>query len=402
MRIVFVDLHSNEKMIRTFEKCAFNLPAPGRKHRYLLDFLEKNNITICNYVSKKGTYTSKTANIIFSFLYPFRLIGSKIILRKDAVDLRKIKTLKHISDIKEDDIILFYSAYKNGLTELTGTKAFKAVVMLHASCNSDIAQLLRNMDFQCFVNEADFSKVCTMFQKLYYGINQPFIILPFVFSERFQKKIPLNERMNKAVAVGTITYRTDEEFLNEYKDGCLQPLRKMIYDAADQSEQYYDCVSGERAEGVERKVLVKTDVLLVKVWKYVWNLKHIGQQKNYFSFDMVDKFNQYKMFICGEEVIGVPGIGFAEGMACGCAYIGCTKYDYASYGMIEGEHYIGYDGSLEDLNKKISYYQQHEDELEKIAENGYIFAHEHFSGDTVAKNLLDALIQQKGEYKKDI
>ena len=206
------------------------------------------------------------------------------------------------------------------------------------------------------------------------------------------------KRMNKALAVGTITYSRYAEFLAVHGDSCLQPIRRMIRDAAEQMTPYYDCVSRDYDEEHKGKEIRKNDNLIVKTYKSLWNKSHVGQQKSYFSFDMVEKFNQYKMFICGEEILGVPGIGFVEGMACGCAYIGCRAYDYAAYGMVEGVHYIGYDGTLDDLQEKIEYYQQHEDELERIAQAGYAFARENFTPEVVTTKLLEQLKAEQDKY----
>lgn len=221
-------------------------------------------------------------------------------------------------------------------------------------------------------------------------------MIPFVAESRFQNTNSFEKRMNKALAVGRITYRTSAEFMAIYGDSCLQPIRRMIRDAAEQMTSYYDCVSNDYDEGHKGKKILNEDILVVKLYKNVWNKSHVGQQKSYFSFDMVEKFNQYKMFICGEEIIGVLGIGFAEGMSCGCAYIGCRKYDYAAYGMVEGIHYIGYDGTLEDLKRTIAYYQCHEDELEQIAKAGYAFAKNNFTPEAVTTKLLNSLrIEQR-------
>jgi hypothetical protein len=63
------------------------------------------------------------------------------------------------------------------------------------------------------------------------------------------------------------------------------------------------------------------------------------------KFNIDDEYNKYKMFINAEEVIGLPGIGFVEGMACGTAYIGLRPPMYEDIGMEDRVHYIGYDGS---------------------------------------------------------
>lgn len=115
---------------------------------------------------------------------------------------------------------------------------------------------------------------------------------------------------------------------------------------------------------------------------------------------MVESFNNYKMCIVGEEILGVPGIGFVEGMACGCAYIGQTLGYYEDLGMKAGIHYIGYDGTLDDLKAKITYYQQPEqqEELERIANSGYEFVHDNFNGESAAKNLIDKIVKMRDNH----
>ncbi len=115
----------------------------------------------------------------------------------------------------------------------------------------------------------------------------------------------------------------------------------------------------------------------------------------YMKFDIVDTYNQYKMFVNPEECIGLPGIGFAEGMACGCAYLG-LKDDpmYLNVGMKDGIHYIGYDGTIDDLCEKISYYQSHEEELERIAENGCQHVKQIFNPEKIMISFLKYLSSQ--------
>ena len=132
----------------------------------------------------------------------------------------------------------------------------------------------------------------------------------------------------------------------------------------------------------------------LKVIRRLHDKFFLGHQKKYYSFDMVEKFNDYKMCVVGEEINGLPGIGFVEGMACGCAYFGQTVGYYEDYGMKEGVHYIGYDGTLDDLKAKIGYYQQpeHQQELETIAKAGCEFVRSHFNGPAAAKSLFNNLI----------
>jgi hypothetical protein len=123
----------------------------------------------------------------------------------------------------------------------------------------------------------------------------------------------------------------------------------------------------------------------------------VGKQKKYFSFNMVEKFNDYKMCIIGEEILGVPGIGFVEGMACGAAYIGIDSPMYRDMGLIPGVHYIVYDGTKEDLRRVVEYYQQseHQQELEQIARTGCDYVRTNFNGEAVAKTLINGLVAEQ-------
>ena len=158
---------------------------------------------------------------------------------------------------------------------------------------------------------------------------------------------------------------------------------------------WVDCFNSDYLEDDKQMKASASDNAVVKVCKRLYDKFFTGHQKKYYSFDMVEKFNDYKMCIVGEEIIGLPGIGFVEGMACGCAYIGQTIGYYEDYGLKEGVHYIGYDGSLDDLKAKISYYQQpeHQKELETIAKNGCEYVRSHFNGKAAAESLLNNLIE---------
>ena len=53
---------------------------------------------------------------------------------------------------------------------------------------------------------------------------------------------------------------------------------------------------------------------------YLTHFKLLVGKREYYKFDIVKLFNGYQMFVCPEEICDLPGIGFIEGMACGCLY----------------------------------------------------------------------------------
>ena len=64
---------------------------------------------------------------------------------------------------------------------------------------------------------------------------------------------------------------------------------------------------------------------------------------------------------------------------------------YDDIGLIDKVNYISYDGTLSDLIDKIKYYQNHEEELDAIAEAGYKFATTSFTRQKVTEKFLAKL-----------
>lgn len=400
MRVVFVNLHCNEFLVKTASKYIFK-QAIAIKHKYLLDYLlNDTDFEVCSYVNKNGTsIASNLPRFLMKILIACRFLESKWILRKNGIH-KRITILKNINEINSDDIVILYQLYAERSPELGKVKAFKVMSMLHffgTQVNSDAIQ-------QCgpdlLVNECDLKSHCELFRKYYSWYQNEIIVHPFVAAERFQFNKPFEERANRVFSTGTITYKTHDEFISIYGNPCLQPMRKYVKDHQEELIGVIDCYSSDFSESANEKMKAKqSDNRFIKLIKAGYYKFFASQQKSYFSFNMVEKFNEYKVFLVGEEILGIPGIGFVEGMSCGCAYIG-QRGLYEQYGMQEGVHYIGYDGTPEKLIETIRYYQlpEHQLELKRIAENGYQFAKEHFKGEMVAKNLMDKLISERNKY----
>ena len=200
--------------------------------------------------------------------------------------------------------------------------------------------------------------------------------------------------------MGTLTRCNVSDFVEHYGNNIYQPLRKMIYDNEQFLKGQVDSFISNFQE-VPRKMIKANDLLAVKLWKKCYNFFFNGKQKKYFSFDMVEKYNEYKMFICPEDAIGQYGIGVIEGMACGCAMIGWNYGVYEDIGLKNGVSYISYDGTVTDLKKKIEYYQrpENEDELRAIASTGCRFVRDNFSQEEAAKEFYEDLLRIHSKYK---
>ena len=389
MRIVFVNLHGNEFLVKTLNKFIFK-QSVAIKHKYFLDYLlSRDDVEICSYINKRGLSLSYTTRN--RFLQSFRFLEHRIAMRKNGIPLNKIKVLKSEDEIRHDDLVVLYQIFAPQFDFEKRPDAFMAVSQLHFTVGT--AQAMKRLDPDLMYNECNMQKRFVGFNEYFDWFHKQYMVIPFVFAERFKVVKPFTERQNKAVSVGTITYPS--YLVKYYGHDCLQPARKQVYDNAKELTPWVDCFNSDYLEDDKQMKASDGDNAVVKICKRLYDKFFTGHQKKYYSFDMVEKFNDYKMCIVGEEIIGLPGIGFVEGMASGCAYIGQTVGYYEDYGMKEGVHYIGYDGTLDDLKAKISYYQQpeHQQELETIAKTGCDFVRSHFNSKTAAESLLNNLLE---------
>ena len=400
MRIVFVNLHSDWMLVKAASVYIFKFSA-AIKHGYLMKYLlEHPEYEICNFINDRGFSTLRNDNeTLMKFLNIFRFAENRKTMKVNGIEQTRITVLKDASEIRKDDIVILYNICSDNYRGMSDVKAFKALSMLHFHGRANENDIINEANVSCLFGEVNLEENCELYQK-YYHVDKPWIVHPFVFAERFENKTPFAERKNMAFATGTITYKTHDEFINTYGDSCNQPSRKQIKDNPDYFRDTIFCTSSDYLEDNKGQEVKENDLLPIKVYKKIYNRLFTGKQKKYYSFDMVEAFNSYKMCIVGEEILGIPGIGFVEGMACGCAYIGRDLQAYRDWGLVPGVHYITYDGTKEDLKRVIEYYQmdEHQAELERIAKTGCEYVRKQFNGSAVAKRLLEALEKQQKEW----
>ena len=397
MRIVFVNLHANEFLVKTLNKFIFK-QSVAIKHKYILDYLlSRDDVEVCSFINKRGLSLSySTRN---RFLQSFRFLDHRITMHKNGIPMSKIKVLKHEDEIRHDDLVILYQIFGPQFEFDKRPDAFIAVSQLHFALSA--SAMMEKVDPDLMFNESNMQQRFVGFNEYFGWFHKQYMVIPFVFAPRFKVIKPFAERQNKAVSVGTVT---DPGYLIKYYGhDCLQPARKQVYDNARELTPWVDCFNSDYLEDDKLSKHSANDSKLVRTFKRLHDKFFVGHQKKYYSFDMVEKFNDYKMCIVGEEIVGLPGIGFVEGMACGCAYLGQTVGYYEDYGMKEGVHYIGYDGTLDDLKAKITYYQQpeHQQELETIARTGCEFVRSHFNGPAAAESLLNNLLEAQRRWLAD-
>jgi hypothetical protein len=249
------------------------------------------------------------------------------------------------------------------------------------------AENLRILCPDLMVAENDLKKNSKFFVRYFDDVSGGFYHLPYVAGLRFQRRVDFANRVNKLGVTGSITYKMrDPEFIEFFGQNELQPMRRKIYEQrerlSDRIESFiYDLDESRRTDAQSDAGAIASAA----------QAKSTAMQRNYYNADIVEFFNRYTMFAVPEEICDLPGIGFIEGMACGSAYLGIDDPMYRDIGMIPGTHYVAYDGTVEGLLAKVSYYQVHREELGRIADQGYRFAQEQLSGESVYASFLERL-----------
>lgn len=296
------------------------------------------------------------------------------------------------SELDDKNDILFsfafcsYSFRNKILLEKSIIKSFTGKKVLHASHyyknTQEIADNIKITGTKYMVAESNL-KESSYFNMFFNFIRQVYI-LPHVLRERYESTNKFELRKSKCLALGTLVIESESDASNRdyiefFKTNTLHPMRKILFENKEKLVGIIDCFinfHNEKRLELTNKVSAYSKY---NIFRMLYDLFFLSEGKEYHKMDIVKKYNDYKMFIAPEENIGFSSVSSVEGMACGCAYIGIDHPMYGDLGMIDKKHYIAYDGSLEDLQKKIEYYQTHQEELAQIAANGCKFAKKRFS-----------------------
>ena len=392
MRIVYVNLHNNGFFVQTIKR-----RLSGRKditkHRFLLEWMLKNHVEVADYITPTcNPLPSKPLRRITGGKR-LQVMLAKLVFRMNHIPKGSIQIMTDTDALRADDVVVYYPAFDETQFDMIDqVKGIKVVDHIHFFGDSEMAERLRGKEIGYYFFEVNLKKYSKVFQQNYDWFTGQYIERPFAYEERFVNRDDFRNRKNKAMAIGTLTVCPPD--MAEIYGGSYQPRRKMILDHAAELDNVLDSYISKYEE-TDLKKIEPNDSVFTRYYKLTYNYFVGGKQKKYFSFNMVDKFNEYKMFICPEDTHGSYGIGTIEGMACGCAMIGWDYGAFEDMGMTAGVHYIAYDGTLEDLRAKIAYYQmdEHQEELEWIARNGCEYVRSHYSQEKVAEQYYHHLKQ---------
>lgn len=341
--------------------------------------------------SKVNKIVSSVEIYIWCFLNNLNPFKQTIIFDKNKLDSK--------NDILFSFPFCSYSFRDKNLLEKSIFKSFRGKKVLHAShfykSTGEIARNIRDTGTQYMVAESDLKK-SPYFNKFFSFIKRVGIV-PHVLRNRYKKITQFESRLNKCLALGTLVIENESDSSNKdyiefFKTNTLHPMRKILFENKKKLSKVIDCLINFHNE--KRLKISKNSKTYSAsgIFRIIYDLFFLSDGKEYHKMDIVKKFNEYKMFVAPEENIGFSSVNSIEGMACGCAYIGIKHPMYSDIGMIDKKNYIAYDGSVEDLENKIKYYQAHQKELAQIAANGCNFAKREFAEKKVMNDFWKYLI----------
>lgn len=345
-----------------------------------------------------GTKTSLAAVKVKFFFFPkfFSYLELLIWMLCNRINPFKTKVFFDINELdpSQDVLVDFARSVKVAEMKQTGYDQFRGMIVFFCTHyflkSREIAEYLSRIPYYLLVAEHNLSQE-PFFQKFFPEVREVYQ-LPYAFGNRFKLKKPFKDRKNKCFALGSVApiEESNLDFRNFFHIDVLQPMRKII---ADQAKKYPDEIDSV-VRVFENFSFIRNDTpddswfyRVLKRWAppFILKIALAYRHNRYYKFDIVEKYNDYKMFVSGEEVIGLPPINAFEGMACGSAYLAIDHPMYRNIGLIPGIHYISYQtGDMEDLVRTIRAHQSQPEKLAQIARNGSEFVQKYFTRKSIA------------------
>lgn len=387
-----------------------NLRKHNLKYEFLLNILRDSRYDTAIVVDGAGTSFSTILGLVPFFrnnYFVYKLISRAEIYLwcwLNNINPLKQRIIFDGKKLDEESDILFSFAFCTEMflnkrtLEQSIIKSFQGKKLLHAShfykFTEKVSTNVEESGVTYMVAESDLKK--SEYFNIFFSFIRQVYILPHVLRSRYINTKKFEERKNICLALGTLVLEDDSEESNKdhfgfFKINTLHPMRKAIFENKENLTEMIDCCINFHNK--DRVTIANKSSLYKKngIFKMLYDLFFLSEGKKYHSMDIVEKYNMYKMFIAPEENIGLSSVNVVEGMACGCAYIGIDHPMYTDLGMVDGQNYIAYDGTLDDLKSKIQYYQAHPQELDKIAKSGYEFAQKRFSEERIVHDFMEYL-----------
>ncbi|MFM6994749.1 MAG: glycosyltransferase [Sediminibacterium sp.] len=341
-------------------------------HNYTLDLLKDGHVKYLYIDFNKYHFRFRTIYQIYDIILHHEKIKSW------NIPWENIEFIFSIEDLnRKCDVLLNFNSHL-GRTEFSQRlKKFDGLKIYHVNDyfwnqpGSELNKLFESIGVDYLIGYASHDKHCKYFQDTFKNYIGKVIPLPFGYSDRFKNIVPFNERKYKAVALGSVN-----------------PLRPLEYPV----EKFRESANFFPDESWFHKFRRKLVLQKANIEPFIDSMLPEFPRIKDFNYDLVKKFNEYRMFVSDESIFNFPPAKYFEGPACGsvlfCADHDCNK----EFGFIDSVNCVMYkEDDINDLTEKISYYMQHENELLNIQKQGYNYVTSKFSHRQVASYLVHTI-----------
>ena len=263
------------------------------------------------------------------------------------------------------------SEFPKHLARFDGLKIFHVGDYFYYRPGSISNRLLERAGVQQVFGYAMHDRYCTYFRKHFPSFEGKVWGIPFGYAPRFRQSRPFGERRNKVVAVGSVNP--------------LRPLHEPVFNFQETADFFPDECWFHH---FRRQLVLAKDSLIGEMDSMLPQFPLIKD----FKYDLVAKFNEYRMLVTCESIYCFPSAKVFEGPACGTALV-CADHDcIREYGFESDRNCVMHRTSdLADFRQRVAYYQSNESQLSAIAAEGNLFVHEHYSHAKVADHIRDTV-----------
>lgn len=335
-------------------------------HNYVLELLKSGHVKYLFFDINKRYLSLDTLRLLRRYWIERDKIMSWNIPWDNIEFIFSGKRLK-----QKCDVLLNFNSHL-GETQFTrSVKNFDGLKIYHVSDyfwnnpGSELNKFLCDFGVDHLFGYASHDRYCRYFQKTFPQYKGKVWGVPFGFTNRFNSLVPFKERISKVVALGSVNP--------------LRVLDQPIRNYAETADFFPDEVWLHKF----RRMLVLNKNTLNSCIDSM--LPEYPQIKD-FKYDLVAKFNNYKMFAACESIYYFPPAKSFEGSACGSVNVCADHECNRDYAFEDGENCIMYKPyDVNNFREKVEYYQRNQDQLEGISTKALEFAHKNFSHKSIAK-----------------
>ena len=321
-----------------------------------------------NFYGYQKYYTQKYAEVIYTHklrtAVRYRLKLKKLNMQnnvKIVISERKLN--------KYADVLIGFNTYRdktNGVEKFNGIKIYD--IRDHHMQVRRVQHFLETAGVDYLIAGGQLDQHSTFFNREFSRYNGKVLSIPYGYAERFKEVKPFGERINKAVGLGSINLVNDQRQNVDDMKPVVDFFRGRTWThetrayIALHADEFEDCIDSF--------------------------FPSVEQQKD-FSYDAVERLNQYTMFINDAGNFNFPAIRTYEGIACGCVMVAAENPIYEELGFIKDVNYIAFaENDFDEMKQKIRYYMENKAELEEIQKNSLKLA-KLYSQELVADRLQE-------------